>query len=251
MNGRFPANAEELSRLPGIGAYTSAAIAAIAFDEPTTVIDGNVERVITRLYAIDTPLPEAKQIIRRKLEPLVPAKDAGAFAEALMDLGATICTPKKPACGLCPWSETCRARQEGSQLALPVRAAKKPRPTRYGTAFVARRSDGAILLRQRPPRGLLGGMSEVPGTEWVEAREPVGTYPVAGEWRTIRSSVEHTFTHFVLKLSIERAEIRVDVAAPSGHWWAAANGLAGEALPSVMKKAIEAAYPRATRPLQR
>lgn len=250
MNGGFPGNAEELSRLPGIGAYTSAAVAAIAFDEPTTVIDGNVERVITRLFAIDTPLPEAKQVIRQKLEPLVPAEDAGAFAEALMDLGATICTPKKPACGLCPWSEACRARRESSQLALPVKAAKKPRPTRYGRAFVARRSDGAILLRQRPPRGLLGGMSEVPGTEWVEAREPIGTHPVTGEWRTIPSSVEHTFTHFVLKLSVERADVGAGVAAPSGHWWAAANGLAGEALPSVMKKAIEAAYPGATRPSQ-
>ena len=133
---------------------------------------------------------------------------------------------------------------------LPVQATKKARPTRYGRAFVARRPDGAILLRLRPPRGLLGGMSEVPGTEWAEARAPVGTYPVTGDWRTIPSPVQHTFTHFMLKLSVERADVSAGIAAPSGHWWAAANGLAGEALPSVMKKAIEAAYPGATRPSQ-
>jgi A/G-specific adenine glycosylase len=247
----FPGSAQELSQLPGIGPYTSAAIAAIAFDERTAVVDANAERVIARVFAIETPLAQAKEVIRQRLEPLVPAEHAGAFAEALMDLGATLCTPKKPACGLCPWSEPCRARQKGSQLMLPVKAAKKPRPTRYGKAFVARRSDGAILLRRRPPRGLLGGMSEVPGTEWAETAQPVGAYPVTGEWRTISSSVEHTFTHFHLRLSVERADVEADVAAPLGHWWAPANGLSGEALSSVMKKAIEAAYPGATQPSQR
>jgi A/G-specific adenine glycosylase len=247
-NASFPESAEELARLPGVGAYTSAAIAALAFDRPEAVIDGNVERVIARLYAIDTPLPEAKRVIREELEALVPTEHAGAFAEALMDLGATICTPKKPACALCPWSEPCRARQQGRQLALPLKARKKPRPTRYGTAFVARRADGAILLRQRPPRGLLGGMSEVPGTEWDEKGGPPGTGPIPGDWQTMPSPIEHTFTHFVLRLSVERADIGADEPAPAGHWWAAQNGLAGEALPSVMKKAIEAAYPGATKP---
>jgi len=249
--GCFPDSEAELLKLPGIGAYTSAAIAAIAFDEPVAVIDGNVERVIARLFAIDAPLPAAKPAIRQALEPLVPKNRAGEFAEALMDLGATICTPKKPACSLCPWSETCVARREGRQLELPVKAAKKPRPTRYGTAYVLRRADGAILLRRRPPRGLLGGMSEVPGTDWHEAREARPSPPVSAKWSAVVAPVEHLFTHFSLRLSIERAEVAADVPAPADHWWAPARTLAEEALPSVMKKAIEAAYPGATKPTSR
>lgn len=249
--GEFPDNAAELSKLPGVGGYTSAAIAAIAFDEPVAVVDGNVERVIARLFAIETPLPAAKPLIREKLQPLVPDDHAGAFAEALMDLGATICTPKKPACGLCPWSEMCEARRQGRQLDLPMKPAKKPRPTRYGTAFVARRSDGAILLRRRPPRGLLGGMSEVPGTDWREAPPPEGERPFAAYWQALATPVEHVFTHFALRLSIARAEVAESVPAPAGHWWAPARTLAEEALPSVMKKAIEAAYPGTTKPLAR
>ncbi len=162
----FPETAAALAKLPGIGAYTSAAIAAIAFDAPVAVVDGNVERVIARLFAIETPFPAAKPQIKEKLQPLVPKERAGEFAEALMDLGATLCTPRKPACALCPFAEECVARARGLEAVLPLKAPKKPRPTRYGTAFVARRADGAILLRRRPPVGLLGGMSEVPGTEW-------------------------------------------------------------------------------------
>lgn len=245
---RFPGTAEGLANLPGIGAYTSAAIAAIAFDEPVAVVDGNVERVIARLFGIDTPLPAAKPLIREKLQPMVPGERAGEFAEALMDLGATICTPKKPACSLCPWSEPCVARIEGRQLELPVKAKKKARPTRYGIAYVARRADGAILLRRRPPRGLLGGMSEVPGSEWKETKEPTEAAPFAARWQTVQKPVEHVFTHFALRLAIERAEVDARMPAPAGHWWAAANTLSQEALPSVMKKAIEAAYPGITKP---
>jgi A/G-specific adenine glycosylase len=247
----FPGTAEELARLPGIGTYTSAAIASIAFDEPVAVMDGNVDRVIARLFGIDTPLSAAKTLIREKLQPLVPQERAGEFAEALMDLGATICTPKKPACSLCPWSEPCVARREGRQLQLPVKAEKKPRPTRYGTAYVARRADGAILLRRRPPRGLLGGMSEVPGTEWREMSAPVGMPPIAARWQQAYAPVEHVFTHFALLLSIEHAEVAAEIPAPADHWWAAAVTLSEEALPSVMKKAIEAAYPGATKPTSR
>jgi A/G-specific adenine glycosylase len=246
--GHFPASAEELARLPGIGAYTSAAIASIAFNEPIAVIDGNVERVISRLFGITTPLPAAKPLIREKLQPLVPRERAGEFAEALMDLGATICTPKKPACSLCPWSEPCIARRDGRQLELPVKTDKAPRPTRYGSAYVARRPDGAILLRRRPPRGLLGGMSEVPGTEWKEQTAPAGIPPFAARWRTIAAPVEHVFTHFALRLSIERADVSAETPAPENHWWAPRATLFEEALPSVMKKAIEAAYPGATKP---
>ena len=247
--GRFPQKAEQLARLPGIGAYTSAAIAAIAFDEPVAVVDGNVERVVSRLFAIDAPMPAAKELVRERLQPLVPEERAGEFAEALMDLGATICTPKKPACSLCPWSAPCIARREGRQLELPVKAPKRARPTRYGTAFVARRADGAILLRRRPPRGLLGGMSEVPGSEWREAQQATPEPPFPARWHKIPTPVEHGFTHFELRLSVQRADVGASIPAPDGCWWAPASTLADEALPNVMKKTIEAAYPGATKPL--
>jgi A/G-specific adenine glycosylase len=244
---RFPASATELARLPGIGAYTSAAIAAIAFDEPVAVVDGNVERVIARVFAIDAPMPGAKESIRETLQPLVPQERAGEFAEALMDLGATICTPKKPACSLCPWSDPCVARQQGRQLELPVKAAKRARPTRYGTAFVVRRADGAILLRRRPPRGLLGGMSEVPGSEWQEV-QTAALPPLRAAWRDVSGPVGHGFTHFELRISVKRADVPIDADAPDGCWWAPAATIADEALPNVMKKTIEAAYPGATKP---
>jgi len=244
---RFPNRAAELARLPGIGAYTSAAIAAIAFDEPVAVVDGNVERVIARLFAIDAPMAAAKDLIRAKLQPLVPSTRAGEFAEALMDLGATICTPKKPACSLCPWSDPCVARKQGRQLEFPVKMAKRPRPTRYGTAFVAHRADGAILLRRRPTRGLLGGMCEVPGSDWNETGDALAEPPLRGRWHDIPVPVEHGFTHFELRLSVKRADVPIDVDAPDGCWWAPAHTLANEALPNVMKKTIEAAYPGATK----
>lgn len=243
---RFPDGEEALAALPGIGAYTAAAIAAIAFDRPAVVVDGNVERVVARLFTIDAPPPGLKARVRDALLPLVPSERAGEFAEALMDLGATLCTPKKPACALCPWSEPCAARREGRQAELPARAAKKARPTRHGTAYVARREDGAILLRRRPPSGLLGGMSEVPGTEW-STEPPESSPPLRADWVAAARPVEHVFTHFALKLAVERADVAAATPAPAGHWWAAAETLADEALPSVMKKVIEAAYPGATK----
>ena len=245
---RFPDSAAELRALPGVGDYTSAAIAALAFDEPVAVVDGNVERVVARLLAVDTPLPAAKPIVRERLQQLVPHEHAGAFAEALMDLGATICTPKRPACSLCPWFQPCRARKESRQAELPVKAPKKTRPIRYGVAWVARRADGAILLRRRPATGLLGGMCEVPGGEWRESGPAQPQAPFALDWVALAHPVEHVFTHFALKLSVRRAEVGLDADAPPGHWWAAAGTLGEEALPNVMKKAIEAAYPGATRP---
>jgi A/G-specific adenine glycosylase len=165
--GRFPESEAALLALPGIGAYTAAAVAAIAFGRPAAVVDGNVERVFSRLYAIATPLPAAKAEIRARVAALVPADRPGEFAEATMDLGATICTPKHPACALCPWRADCRG--SGSAEAFPVKAAKAGRPTRRGAAFVAVRADGAVLVRRRPPKGLLGGMTEVPGSEWRRA----------------------------------------------------------------------------------
>jgi A/G-specific adenine glycosylase len=248
---RFAESAAELARLPGLGAYTSAAIAAIAFDEPVAVVDGNVERVIARIFALKAAPPALKGAVRERLQPLVPQNRPGEFAEALMDLGATICTPRKPACALCPWFEPCIARREGRQDAFPARPARKLRPLRYGIAFVARRKDGAILLRRRPPRGLLGGMAEVPGTEWAADPAAVAEPPCAADWTKVAAPVDHMFTHFALRLAIERAEVAEEAAAPPGTWWSPAGSLPTEALPSVMKKVIEAACPGATKPQAR
>lgn len=245
---RFPETEDALARLPGIGAYTAAAIAAIAFGRPAAAVDGNVERVIARLHAIDQPAPSLKSRVRGALQPIVPNDCPGEFAEALMDLGATICTPKTPACALCPWSEPCIARQNGRQTELPVKAPRKDRPQRHGVAFVLRRADGAILLRRRPPRGLLGGMSEVPGTEWRDRPPPRLERPFPANWVKIATPVEHVFTHFALRLRVERAEIAQDTPAPDGHFWVLPESLADAALPSLMKKVIESAYPGALKP---
>ena len=238
--GRFPETAADLIALPGIGTYTAAAIAAIAFDEPVAVVDGNVERVIARLFAIERPLPQAKPELRRVTTSLVPQQRPGEFAEAMMDLGATICTPKRPACALCPWSAACAARRIGAQEAFPVKATKAEKPTRTGTAYVLRRADGAILLRRRPPHGLLGGMAEVPGSVWTETPWEAEKPPFSAVWRRIATPVRHTFTHFHLELTVLLADVS-DVVAPADHWWSAPEVQPFEALPSVMKKVIAAA----------
>ncbi len=248
--GRFPETADGLRALPGIGAYTAAAIAAIAFDEPAPVVDGNIERVIARLFAIDAPLPEAKGAIRDTQARLTPASRAGDYAQAMMDLGAAICTPKRPSCILCPVAGSCLARARGEAERYPLRAAKAERPTRYGTAYVAVRHDGAVLLRRRPERGLLGGMAEVPGSEWSSHHNQMAALanaPIEAGWRRVEGAVVHVFTHFRLELDVYCAGIDRRDTAPAGCWWAAAETLPGEALPSVMRKAIEAALPGATR----
>lgn len=242
--GRFPAREADLLALPGIGPYTAAAIAAIAFGEPATVVDGNVERVVARLFRTPTPMPAGKTEIRAHAATLTPATRPGDFAQAMMDLGATICTPKRPACGLCPWREPCAARAVGDAESFPVRGAKAERPTRRGVAFVAVRADGAVLLRRRPPKGLLGGMSEPPGSPWGTGEirpADLASTPVAGKWRRLPGHVDHVFTHFRLELTVMRGEIGVGVEAPEGAWWSAAGEISGEALPSVFRKAIEAA----------
>ena len=249
-DGRFPVTVAGLKALPGIGDYTAAAIAAIAFDEPAPVIDGNIERVIARYGAIKTPLPAAKKIIRAIQAEMTPTARAGDYAQAMMDLGATICTPKRPACGFCPIGSGCRARASGCQEDYPVKAAKAERPTRYGAAFIAVRPDGAVLLRRRADDGLLGGMSEVPGTEWSSRFNGVAALaeiPIQAEWERLRGTVIHVFTHFRLELAIYRALVPRRTKAPPGAWWADAAKLPGEALPSVMKKAIEMALPGSTR----
>ena len=236
--GRFPDTVEGLSELPGIGPYTAAAIAAIAFDVPAAVVDGNVERVVARLFALETPLPDVKPEIRRLTATLTPDERPGDFAQAMMDLGSTICTPKRPACALCPWSGPCMARRRGDAETLPRRRAKPERPTRHGIAFVARRHDGALLVRRRADKGLLGGMLEVPGGEWREGTAPETAAPFQAAWKTV-GEVEHTFTHFHLVLTVKAAEVG-DRPPPADCFWLDAAAVAGEALPTVMRKVVEA-----------
>lgn len=245
LDGRFPETEAGLRELPGIGAYTAAAIAAIAFDSPATVVDGNVERVVARLFEVEEPLPAAKPTLKRLAATLTPQTRPGDFAQAMMDLGATICTPRKPACALCPWSDGCLGRASGSPERLPAKSPKAERPTRRGVAFVAIRSDGAVLLRRRPPRGLLGGMTEVPTTDWTAtSKAPAGDPPLPGTWRTLPVPVEHTFTHFHLVLTVAVSDRAAGDGMPVGHWWSEPGALSGEALPSLMRKVVEAALGR-------
>ncbi len=239
--GAFPDSEDALRALPGIGAYTSAAVAAIAFDRPAAVVDGNVERVVTRLKRIETPVAEAKPLIRAHVAEMVPAERPGDFAQAMMDLGATICTPRRPKCILCPICEACLAFRDGDPEHYPVKAAKKAKPVRHGTAFVAIRPDGAVLLRRREDRGLLGGMAETPSGGWDGS---VAEPPFAADWQ-LAGSISHTFTHFQLEMEVRVAE--ADSPAPAGSWWSPAHEIANEALPTVMKKVLEAAIPGITK----
>ncbi|WP_309083671.1 A/G-specific adenine glycosylase [Chelativorans sp.] len=245
--GVFPDTEAGLRALPGIGDYTAAAVAAIAFGRPAAVVDGNVERVVTRLAAIETPLPGAKAQIKKIVQAMVPEARPGDFAQAMMDLGATICTPRRPSCILCPMSYRCTARALGAQERFPIKAEKAEKPLRLGAAFIAVRPDGAVLLRRRPETGLLGGMTEVPTSAWTarqDGADDVTAAPFPAAWQSC-GVVRHVFTHFALHLSIYRAA--VEGPAPSGHWWSARDTLFQEALPTVMKKAIEAAIPGASK----
>jgi A/G-specific adenine glycosylase len=255
--GRFPATEAELRQLPGIGAYTAAAIAAIAFGERATPVDGNIERVVARLFAVMTPLPGAKWEIRALAESLTPEKRSGDFAQALMDLGATLCTPRRPACGLCPLRPDCRGFAAGLADLLPYREERGERPVRRGAAFVAIRSDGAVLLRERPLKGLLGGMLETPSTPLEDVapngKSVLGHAPLKADWQKVPGLVEHTFTHFHLELSVYRAGVGPDAmlkssAEPERCRWLKLRDLAGAALPSVMRKVISHAVKAEDRP---
>jgi A/G-specific adenine glycosylase len=241
----FPDTEDRLRALPGVGAYTAAAIAAIAFGRPAAVVDGNVERVTTRLFDIRTPLPEAKPAIKARVAAMLPADRPGDFAQAMMDLGATICTPKRPRCMLCPVQSHCAGFAAGDPELLPVKPPKPEKSKRRGVAYVALRDDGAILMRTRADKGLLGGMTEIPNGGWNAriATEPEAP-PLPGAWRSA-GQIVHVFTHFELTLGVMRADI-AGAAAPAGHRWVAADDVPGEALPTVMKKAIEVAVPGAT-----
>ncbi len=247
QGGEFPSDEAALRDLPGIGPYTAAAIAAIAFDMPTTPVDGNIERVIARLYAVDAPLPAAKPEIFRRARRLTPPRRAGDFAQAMMDLGATICTPKTPACALCPWNESCAARARGDAETFPRRVPKREGILRRGAAFVARRADGFVLVRTRPAKGLLGGMTELPSTQWTrdfddsQALKDAPRFQPAKQkkilaWRRHRGVVRHVFTHFPLELTVYTADVPARTAAPNGTRWVAISELGGEAFPSLMRK---------------
>jgi A/G-specific adenine glycosylase len=204
-DGRFPDTYDALLTLPGVGPYTAAAIASIAFDRPETVLDGNVERVMARLFDIHDPLPASKAQLKARAADLTPQLRPGDYAQAVMDLGATICTPKSPACGICPLRDPCVARQMGTAPELPKKTPKKPKPTRYGHVYLAQRADGAWLLERRPDKGLLGGMLGWPGSDWNDAPRP--SPPFVAEWQALGSEVRHTFTHFHLILTVHSAQL--------------------------------------------
>ncbi len=240
--GVFPNTHADLLTLPGIGPYTAAAIAAIAYNHSECVVDGNVERVIARLFAITDPMPAAKSVIRTHAERLTPQIRPGDYAQAIMDLGATICTPKSPKCGKCPWNSPCLARDLRIEASLPVRPPKKPKPTRYGIAYIAKRHDGRWLLERRPDKGLLGGMLGWPGTEWREESAPLSadTPPIAAEWCDPGVEVRHTFTHFHLRLSLRITFVGVDVR-PDRGFFSPLEDFRVSDLPSVMRKAFNIA----------
>ena len=231
--GTFPATSAGLQTLPGIGAYTGAAIAAICFDEPVAVLDGNLDRVLARYHALAVPVREAKDELRAALQASVPER-AGDFAQAMMDLGATICAPRTAACMLCPIQPGCVATRAGDPTIYPVKPARAERPVRKGHAYVMLDGDGDVYLQSRPAKGLLGGMTEVPGSDWAPVL-PVADYPAGGNWRHC-GQVVHVFTHFRLELEVWSAP--VDPAGLDGGWWAEPRALAGEALPTLFRKVL-------------
>jgi A/G-specific adenine glycosylase len=241
--GDFPDTEDGLRELPGIGPYTAAAIAAIAFDRRTMPVDGNIERVVSRLFAVEDPLPKVKPEIQRLAAALLGPSRAGDSAQALMDLGATICTPKKPACSLCPLNDDCMARARGDQETFPRKAAKKTGVQRRGAAFVVTRG-GELLVRTRPDKGLLGGMTEVPTSEWLAGHDDKAALAQApilkgvSRWHRKAGTVTHVFTHFPLKLGIYTAQVPARTRAPEGMRWVPIATLKDEALPNVMRKVI-------------
>ena len=239
--GRFPDTEEALLTLPGVGPYTAAAIASIAFGRRAVVVDGNVERVVSRLFAIAAPMPKAKPLIKQAAAQIWPEQRSGDFAQALMDLGSSLCSPRRPACSLCPFHVACEAAKAGQAELYPVKAPKAERPSRAGAAFFLERADGAVLVRTRPPKGLLGGMTEIPGSPWSGDFDPadaLGHAPASAKWRRLPGVVEHVFTHFALQLVIFHGAATAKARAPEGFRWALKGDLDGEALPSVMRKIV-------------
>jgi A/G-specific adenine glycosylase len=238
LGGKFPTTAEALRKLPGVGAYTSGAIAAIAFDAPEAAMDANAERVIARLFAVEEPLPGAKAKLLTLGKSLVPQKRAGDFAQALMDLGSGICTVKRPTCGSCPWADDCEGRKRGIAEGLPVKGPKMARPLRRGAAFVARDAKGAVLLVKRPEKGLLGSMLQPPQGPWGEkfptAKEAMAQAPFGAAWKKLPGVVRHGFTHFELEIEVWATKVGKRPRA-DGIWTV---DLSNAALPTVMRKIV-------------
>jgi A/G-specific adenine glycosylase len=234
--GIFPDTHDGLLTLPGVGLYTAAAIASIAFDRSETVLDGNVERVMARFHDIHDPLPGSKPRLRDLAEEHTPLARPGDHAQAVMDLGATVCTPKSPACGICPLMPDCQGRLAGTAAELPKKTPKKPKPTRYGYAYVARDAGGGWLMERRPDKGLLGGMLGWPGSDWSEKPSP--NPPFEADWHDIGAEVRHTFTHFHLHLRVLTAPMS-DIAAPAGLHIVAKHDFRPSDLPTVMRKAYD------------
>jgi len=242
--GLFPQTTTALLNLPGFGPYTAAAVMAIAFDQPANVVDGNVERVMARIFAITTPLPAAKKDLSQAAARLLPADRHGDYAQALMDLGATICTPRSPKCLLCPWHDLCQAHKLGIAETLPRRLARAAKPVRRAMAFVLFNPQGEIFLRPRPAEGLLGGMLEVPSSPWITDGQPelavARVYaPAKTSWQVMPGSVRHVFTHFTLEVTVAVGTLRPAKsrdAAPGQ--WIGLKRLDKVALPSVMHKIV-------------
>ncbi|MFV3073886.1 A/G-specific adenine glycosylase [Niveispirillum fermenti] len=248
--GHFPDSEEGLLSLPGIGTYTAAAILAIAFDKPATAMDGNVERVMARLHAVRDPLPGSKPVLKAHAAALVPETRPGDYTQALFDLGASICVPRKPRCILCPWADPCRARRQGIAEELPAKTAKAAKPVRRALAFVLTDGRGHVALRRRPEKGLLGGMMEVPTTPWETAPLPslpaaAGHVPLPGiGWQALPGLVRHTFTHFEFEIGVVAGRTAGTEEKGPGLIWVAPDALADEALPTVMMKILRHALTR-------
>jgi A/G-specific adenine glycosylase len=240
--GLFPDTEDGLRALPGIGAYTAGAVAAIAFNPVAAAVDGNVERVTTRLFQIEEPMPGAKALVREKVLALVPADRPGDFAQAMMELGATICTPRRPACALCPWMTPCRARAAGLQESYPKKTPKREGVLRRGAAFVVLRTDDAVLLRTREPKGLLGGMAETPTNDWAAGFDPAHAVldaPIEARWTRLPGHVRHVFTHFPLELTVLFARVGAGTPPPDGMRWTKRADLGHEPLPNLFKKVLD------------
>jgi A/G-specific adenine glycosylase len=244
--GRFPDTEAGLRNLPGIGPYTAAAVAAIAFDRQATVVDGNVERVMARLHRVEVPLPAAKLALTALAAAITPAARPGDHAQAVMDLGATICTPRKPACTICPWVGDCAARAAGVQADLPRKLAKGAKPQRHGVVWVALRMDGALLMERRPDRGLLGGMLGFPGTPWDTRAGGTAEPPLMADWQEVDGTVRHIFTHFELYLTIRVADVAAGTPALRGEFMARSAFGPGD-LPTVMRKVYDLAMAHSPR----
>jgi A/G-specific adenine glycosylase len=236
--GDLPRTEAELRSLPGIGAYTAAAVAAIAFGERAVVVDGNIERVVTRLFALESPLPAARPAIRALTDTITPDARAGDFAQAMMDLGATICTPRSPRCLLCPLREHCQGYASGAPERFPLKTPKPARPQRYGTMFWLER-DGEVLLVRRPDKGLLGGMRALPTGPWSDTPPGLADAPADADWQMLGATVAHGFTHFALEVALAIATIPAQAAAPPGKWWPIAE-IDSAGLPTVFAKAAKA-----------